>query len=71
MVKIKDHDSDGEEGDIKEEDVENSVTQMSQYEKEKAELEAAPTISRHEISPAAFIFAQTEEERQQILFEEK
>jgi hypothetical protein len=67
MKKVKDHGSD-DEG---EEDVENTVAELSQYEKEMAELEAAPTISRHEISPAAFIFAQTDEERQQILFEEK
>jgi len=36
---------------------------MSKYEREKAELEAAPVIPDSEISPAAFIFAQTEEER--------
>jgi hypothetical protein len=30
-----------------------------------------PVVPRHELSPASFIFAQTEEEQQQILFEEK
>ena len=36
---------------------------MSAFEREKAELEAAPVIPDSEISPAAFIFALTEEER--------
>jgi hypothetical protein len=36
-----------------------------------ADLDSAPVIPRSECSPAAFIFAQTEEEQQQILFEEK
>jgi len=35
------------------------------------DLENAPVIPDSEISPAAFIFNQTEEEQQQILFEEK
>ena len=36
---------------------------LSNYEMEKAELETAPVIPRSEMSPAAFIFAQTEEEQ--------
>ena len=35
---------------------------LSQYEREKAELDAAPMIRRHEYSPAAFIFQPSEEE---------
>jgi len=35
------------------------------------ELEHASVIPDSEISPAAFIFNQTEEEKQQIIFEEK
>jgi hypothetical protein len=35
------------------------------------DLESAPTIHPNEISPAAFIFTQSEEEQQQILFQEK
>ena len=45
--------------------------ELSQYEREKAELEAAPVMPDSEISPAAFIFATTTEEQQQIIFEEK
>ena len=37
--------------------------ELSKYEQEKLELENAPVIPDHEISPAAFIFNQTEEER--------
>ena len=44
---------------------------MSQYEIEKAELESAQVIPDSEVSPAAFIFSPTDEEQQQILFEEK
>ena len=44
---------------------------LSKYEMDKADLESAPVISRSEMSPAAFIFAPSEEEQQQILFEEK
>lgn len=36
---------------------------LSKYEMDKAELETAPVIPRSEMSPAAFIFAQTEEEQ--------
>ena len=35
---------------------------LSQFEKDKAELESAQCISRHEYSPAAFIFSPTQEE---------
>jgi len=44
---------------------------LSQYEKDVADLESAEVIPDSEVSPAAFIFQQTEEEQQQILFEEK
>jgi len=36
--------------------------ELSQFEKERAELEAAPVMPDSEISPAAFIFATTNEE---------
>lgn len=35
---------------------------LSKYEMDQADLESAPVISRAEMSPAAFIFAPTEEE---------
>lgn len=35
---------------------------MSTFEREKAELEATPAIPDSEVSPAAFIFAATNEE---------
>lgn len=38
--------------------------ELTQYEQEKLELENAPVIPDSEISPAAFIFNQTEEEKQ-------
>jgi len=37
---------------------------LSKYEMDTAELEHAPVIPRSQMSPAAFIFAQTEEEQQ-------
>ena len=60
-MKVKDHDSDEEP----------SEQPVSQFQKDKDDLEGAPTIPAHEISPAAFIFNPTEEEQQQILFQEK
>ena len=36
---------------------------LSKYEMDKADLESAPCISRAEMSPAAFIFAPSEEEQ--------
>ena len=44
---------------------------LTQHEIESAELENTPVISRSEVSPAAFVFAPTEEEKQQIVFKEK
>jgi hypothetical protein len=44
---------------------------MTQRQQEVFDLEAAPVIPDSEVSPAAFIFTPTEEEAQQILFEEK
>ena len=37
---------------------------LSKYEIDKADLESAPVIPRSEHSPATFIFAQTNEEKQ-------
>ena len=44
---------------------------LSKAELEELELADARPISRHEYSPAAFIFQPTQEEANQILFEEK
>lgn len=35
---------------------------LTKYEMDKADLESSPVISRAEMSPAAFIFAPSEEE---------
>jgi hypothetical protein len=68
MSKVKDHHSDGEGDETPEDKKGNKLTP---YQQEIADLENAPVIPDSEISPAAFIFSQTEEEQQQILFEEK
>ena len=53
MSRNKDKDSDDDEIEI------SSIkpeSEMSNYEKERAALAAAPVISDAEVSPAAFIF---------------
>ena len=60
---------------VKDDDIEQAEDKkdrpLTQWEKEKAELDRAPVMPQSEMSPAAFIFATTDEEQQQILFEEK
>ena len=54
----KEHGSDSEgEGDSA-----TGKKELTQREKDEIDLENAPTIPDNEISPAAFIFNQTEEE---------
>lgn len=58
--KIKDHGSD-DEGE-NDQPTDKKGRALSKYEQEVADLESAPVIPDSEISPAAFIFAPTEEE---------
>lgn len=79
-MKRKEHDSDDENQaeeiemeEIQDDSIETDKkgNELSQYEIDKIALENAPVISSRERSPAAFIFSQTRQERDQILFEEK
>lgn len=66
----KDHDSDHEEEDIKDEGM--AVEPVVSREEELARtLENVPVIPDSEVSPAAFIFKHTEEHDDLNLYEEK
>ncbi len=58
-VQSKQHGSDSEG----EEENAAGKKHLTQREKDEIDLEGAPTIPDNEISPAAFIFNQTEEEQ--------
>ena len=70
--KFKDEDSDPEVvdndeielGDTTNQAVDKKDRPLSEWEREKADLESAEVIPDSEISPAAFIFTATEEEQQ-------
>jgi hypothetical protein len=68
--KTKQRESDEDSDELTEQE-DKKGKKMTQYEKDVADLESAEVIPDSEVSPAAFIFQQTEEEQQQILFEEK
>lgn len=68
--KTKQRESDEDSDEVTEQE-DKKGNKMTQYEKDVADLESAEVIPDSEVSPAAFVFQQTEEEQQQILFEEK
>lgn len=69
QVKRRDSDSGGELELTEQEDKKGN--KLTKRQQEQFDLESAEVIPDSEISPAAFIFTPTEEESQQILFEEK
>ena len=72
----KAHDSDDrsdseEETQSSSQHVDKKDRPLTDYQVKKNELADTPAIPDSECSPAAFIFAQTDEEKQQIVFEEQ